>query len=180
MTTMQASMPTVFVSQVPANSLLGRYVASGAYADCYVTEVCGSVTHAQFVEAFYTTPLFRLERALLARFASRPSTDEQAGLLAGGHASSFAAWSVEERADNELLLESGRTRSWLMVAATPGVAPGSTRLYFGSAVVPKSSSSGESGGMGIVFHALLGFHKLYSRALLLSARARLTSRAGPP
>lgn len=176
MTTMQTPMPTVSVSQIPAQSLLARYVASGAYADCYATELCGSVSHAQFVEAFYTTPLFKLERALLALFASRPSTDEQAGLLARGEASSFAAWSVEDRADNELVLASGRTRSWLMVAANSGGTTGSTRLYFGSAVVPKRTSSGRRGGMGIVFHALLGFHKLYSRALLSSASASLSPK----
>lgn len=58
-------MTVVRVSQVPAGSLLGRYVASGAYADCYVTELAAAVTHAQFVEAFYTSPLFKLERLLL-------------------------------------------------------------------------------------------------------------------
>lgn len=169
-------MPTVFFAQIPANSLLGCYVASGAYADCFVTEVSGSVTHAQFVEAFYTTPLFKFERALLALFASLPSTDEQAGLLARGQASSFAAWSVEDRADNELVLACGRTRSWLMVAESSGVTSGSTLLYFGSAVVPKRTSSGERGGLGFLFHALLGFHKLYSRALLRWASARLSRR----
>lgn len=174
MTIMQASMPTVFVAQIPPNSLLGRYVASGAYADCFVAEVSGSVSLAQFAEAFYTTPLFKLERALLALFASRSSTDEQAGQLARGQATSFAAWAVEGRTDNDLLLAAGRTKSWLMVAASPEVAPDSTRLYFGSAVVPKSTSTGERGGMGLVFHALLGFHELYSRALLLWASARFS------
>src|SRR4051812_28810807 len=93
---------------------------------------------AEFVEAFYTTAVFKLERLLLRVFAARPSTDGQAGKLARGELSSFAAWSVEGRAPDQLLLSdfSGRTRSWLMVSASdePGLA--CTRLYFGSAVVP--------------------------------------------
>jgi hypothetical protein len=163
----------VRISEVPQDSLLGHYVASGAYADCYLTELPAMVSHAQFVEAFYTTPLFKLERLLLGLFLSRPSTDAQARQLAEGTRSSFAAWTVESRAENQLVLATGRTRSWLMVVAGASGLPASTRLFFGSAVVPPRSSSGDRRSMGLLFTALLGFHKLYSRALLRSARARL-------
>ncbi|MDP3168388.1 MAG: hypothetical protein Q8N06_23415 [Hydrogenophaga sp.] len=162
------------VSEVPQDSLLGRYVASGAYADCYVTELPATVSHAQFVEAFYSTALFKLERLLLGLFLSRPSTHAQVKQLAEGQLSSFAAWSVESRAENQLVLAAGRTRSWLMVTAGTSALHASTQLFFGSAVVPPRSSAGARGSMGLVFTALLGFHKLYSRALLLSARARLS------
>jgi hypothetical protein len=170
----------VRATDVPPGSLLARYAAAGAYADCFVAELPAAVSHARFVEAFYTTRLFKLERLLLSLFMSRPSTDAQAKQLADGEVASFAAWSVESRAENELVLAAGRTRSWLMVA--PGADSASpsgcgTRLFFGSAVVPPRSASGGRGGMGPVFNALLGFHKLYSRALLLSARARLSSDA---
>ena len=167
-------MLTIRSAEVPAGSLLSGCVTSGVYADCYVTEVSGSVSHAQFVEAFYTTTLFKLERLLLALMASSPSTDAQAKELAEGRRASFAAWSVEARAHDQLLLSAGRTRSWLMVVAPAGVDGSGTRLFFGSAVVPRRSSGG---GLGPVFGALLGFHKVYSRALLLSARMRL-SRQG--
>ena len=165
---------------VPEGSLLHRYVASGAFADCYATEVARAITHADFVEAFYTTALFKLERALLGRLAARPSNDDQAGALARGKRDTFAAWKVEARAPGELLLSdfSGRTRSWLMVAAGSEGAP-ATRLCFGSAVVPLSSRSGQA-RMGAGFTALLGFHKLYSRALLFSARRRLARRVTGP
>src|SRR5205823_938521 len=79
--------------QLPSEALLNRYLASGAYADCYVTEVARRVSHAEFVEAFYTTAVFKLERLILHAFVSRPSTDAQAGQLARGELSSFAAWS---------------------------------------------------------------------------------------
>ena len=48
--------------ELPSNALLNRYLASGAYADCYVTEVTRRVSHAEYVEAFYTTAVFKLER----------------------------------------------------------------------------------------------------------------------
>ena len=48
-----------------------------------------------------------------------------------------------------------------------------TRLYFGSAVVPVMNAATGKSEMGFVFKALLGFHKLYSRALLSAAAARL-------
>lgn len=164
-------------SDLPPGSLLDRYAASGAFTDCYVTDLPDRVTHAQFVEAFYTTALFRLERRVLAAVARRPSTDAQARQLAQGQLSSFAAWSVESRAADQLLLAAGRTRSWLMVGAGTGAAPSGTRLYFGSAVVPRRSSDGTRGGMGWAFGAMLGLHALYSRALLSAARARLLRRA---
>ena len=134
------------------------------------------ISHAAFVEAFYTTPLFKLERLLLCVLLSRPSTDAQARLLAQGQLASFAAWSVESRAENQIVLATGRTRSWLMVA-TLSPPSSATRLYFGSAVVPPRSPSGAARGMGPIFTAVLGFHKLYSRALLWSAQARLASQS---
>jgi hypothetical protein len=164
---------TVHACEVPPLSLLARHVAAGAYADCYVTALPAAVTQAKFVEAFYTTRLFRLERWLLGRLMARPSTDAEARQLAAGQSASFAAWTVESRAENELVLAAGRTRSWLRVEAGSGTGAAHTLLFFGSAVLPRRSASAARGGMGFAFNALLGFHRLYSRALLASARARL-------
>lgn len=164
-------------AEVPDGSLLARYVAAGAYADCYVAEMPIVVTHAQFVEAFYTTALFKLERLLLRLFLASPSTDAQARQLSEGKVSSFAAWSVEARADNQLVLSAGRTRSWLMVTPSRDPLSVGTQLFFGSAVVPPRASSGTGRGLGFAFTALLGFHRMYSRALLWSAQARLSRQA---
>jgi len=60
------------------------------------------------------------------------------------------------------------------VATSPGVA--GTRLYFGSAVVPRRSARSGREGLGPLFSSLLGFHKLYSRLLLRAARSRLARR----
>ena len=167
------SRPAVDPCELPAQSLLAAYRRAGSYADCYATQVARTVSHAAYVEAFYTTGLFRLERQLLAWFAARPSSDGQAQQLARGTTERFAAWQVEARAENQLLLcdFKGRTRSWLMSA--PGQGAGATRLFFGSAVVPAVDRRTGRAHMGFMFKALLGFHRLYSRALLRAAARRL-------
>ena len=155
---------------LPAGALLSRYREGGAYADCYGVTVAGDVAHARFVEAFYTTWLFKLERAVLV-LVGKPSTDAQAKALASGAADSFAAWRVEARATDQLLLcdYRGRTRSWLMTETVAG----GTRLYFGSAVVPVVDARTGEARMGPAFAGLLGFHRLYSRALIRAAIRRL-------
>lgn len=160
---------------VPASSLLARHAGAGGYADCYCTEIDGSFSHAEFVEAFYTTALFRVERLILRLAVSRPSTDAEARQLARGERDQFAAWSVSARDLNQLLLAdfSGRTCSWLMTEAADSGDVARTRLYFGSAVLPRRDAATGRGSLGFVFKALLGFHQLYSRALLAAARARL-------
>ena len=158
---------------MPEHALLARYSGNGGYTDCYVTELPGSYSHAEFVAAFYTTWLFKLERAILRWFVRRPSTDSEVQQLARGQRESFAAWTVEARAPNQLLLRDflGNTRSWLMIESRSD--GGATRLYFGSAVVPRVDSRTGEKKLGTPFRALLGFHRRYSRALLAAARSRL-------
>jgi len=163
--------------ELPEASLLRKYHGSDGYADCYCVEVAGSVSQAAFIEAFYTTTLFKMERFILEWLASRPSTDIEARHLANGTIASFAAWRVEGRSADQLLLAdvTGRTKSWLMAAPIEGSVDARTRLYFGSAVVPSVNAKTGERRMGFVFRALLGFHRLYSRMLLGSARSRLAS-----
>ncbi|APW43663.1 hypothetical protein [Rhodoferax saidenbachensis] len=168
-------MSAITRCELPQEALLRRYQREGAYADCYATDVTGQVSHAAFVEAFYTTWLFKVEAQLLAWLVAKPSTNAQARQLATGATDAFAAWTVEARAVDQLLLcdFQGRTRSWLMVAAHPDAATAGTRLYFGSAVVPSQRAGDSKPRLGPVFGLLLGFHKLYSRALLSAAKRRL-------
>lgn len=51
----------------------------------------------------------------------------------------------------------------------------STRLYFGSVVVPKSISDDGKASFGFAFHALHGFHHLYTKALMKAAQAKLAN-----
>ena len=159
--------------ELPSHALLARYArGDGTYVDCYTTTVPRTVTHADYVRAFYTGFVFRLERWLLAAFAKRPSTDADVDALVAGTREKFAAWDVEARAPDQLLLRdfTGRTRSWLMVERAGDDA---TRLYFGSAVVAVVDARSGPRGLGKRFEALLGFHKLYSRILLGAARRRV-------
>ncbi len=166
-------MTAVQSADVPKHSFLGRYQDGGAYADCYVVEVPAAVSQQQFVEAFYTSPLFKVERALLKVFAATPASDDEARDLAAGRAAKFSAWRVEAQSASELLLAdvTGRTRSWLM--ATPGEGASTTLLHFGSAVVPRTHAGTGRPRMGAPFRALLGFHRLYSRLLLAAASRRV-------
>jgi len=143
---------------LPSDALLQKYVQSGAYTDCYSTTISSEVSLLDFVTAFYTTWLFKLERIILRVVVSKPSTDEEAASVVRGERDKFAAWYVEDRAENQLLMCDFRnqTRSWFMVS--PG------RIYFGSAVIPVQKNS---------FRWLLGFHRLYSRALLAATKSRL-------
>jgi len=164
------------VCTLPDDALLARLREDGAYTDCYCTDVPDSSSLAAFIAAFYTTDVFKLERWILGWAVTRPSTDAQAMQLAEGTADTFAAWSVEGRDDRQILMcdFQGRTRSWLMVKPIDG----GTRLYFGSAVVPVRSGSGQR-RMGAAFSVLLGFHRMYSRILLRAARARLLAGRKP-
>lgn len=163
---------------MPDNALLRRYLEGGHYVDCFATKLHGPYSQADFVAAFYTTRLFKLERLVLL-LIGKPSSDGDATRLANGTASRFAAWDVEDRTDQQLLLRdfTGRTRSWLMTARCDE-APAGTRLYFGSAVVRSAPQSGSATGKSTRVPPLVGLHQRYSVWLLRAARQRL-QRAGP-
>jgi len=168
-------MSAIVPRPMPPGAFLARYAGEGAYTDCYAMDLPRRIGFGEYVEAFYTTPLFRLERMLLASFARRPSTDAEARELAQGRRDAFSAWTVEQRGEGQLLLcdVAGRTRSWLMAHGIGAGDQGGTRLYFGSAVVPLGHARDGTPRFGAAFHALSGFHRLYTRALMGSARSRL-------
>lgn len=168
-------MSPITTPPLPEHALLARYARNGGYTDCYATDLPGNFSHAEYVAAFYTTWLFKLERAILKWLVARPSTDEEAAELAQGGRRTFAAWTVEASAPNQLLMCDflGNTRSWLMIE--PRHNGGVTRLYFGSAIVPSAADRDGRPRLGFSFRSLLGFHRYYSRALLAAARARLTT-----
>lgn len=172
-------MPPIHSCDLPPDALLHKYREGGAYTDCYFVDVSPPVSQAAYVEAFYTSGVFKIERLLLAWFLSRPATNQQARLLANGQLDAFAAWTVEGRDTRQLLLcdFQKRTRSWLMNAPVDVNGLPGTRLYFGSAVVPSVDRRTGQASMGFVFRALLGFHMLYSRVLMGAALSRLSRTA---
>jgi len=164
-------MPQVTDTSAPPARLLGGLATQrDAYADAYTLHLPRHVSLAQFVEAFYTTRLFKLERWLIAR-TGRPSTDADVRAVAQGENRRMAAWTVEAREGDELLMheDSGVTRSWFKVEA----GGGGTTLWFGSAFMPRKSRPGGERQFSWLFHALLGFHRMYSRALLKAAARNL-------
>ncbi len=53
-------------SLLPTDALLASYSSSGAYTDCYSVRLDRPASLGEFMEAFYTTRVFKLERWLLA------------------------------------------------------------------------------------------------------------------
>jgi hypothetical protein len=169
---------------VPEDSLLTTYRGGkhpqrwGAYADCFSTPIEREVGLASFVQAFYTTGLFKLERFILRMTIGAASTDEQARAIAGGSGDTFAAWYLGARTPTQLLIcdRYESTRSWFAVKPLPG---GGTLLQFGSAVAARRAAADEPPRLRPVVRALMGFHVLYSQALLAAARRRLLRQVGP-
>lgn len=149
---------------VPGDALLARYAQrADCFTDCYSSALGKRVEFGTYLCAFYSTWAFAPEKALLRVALGRPARDFDVLPVALGTADRFAAWDVEARGEDQVLLKdiSGRTRSWLMVR--------DETVYFGSAVVPPNPGE----GLGAMFHALLGFHRLYSKVLLTAAVRKL-------
>jgi hypothetical protein len=178
-------MFSVRACTLPEKALLQKYnvesekKASAGYADCYSIVANRAVSLSDLVFAFYTTPLFKIERTILQHAVAKPSNDDQARQLADGEGDTFSAWTVEDRAEDQILLRDylGRTRSWLMVAPDRKRPDPSTTLFFGSAVVPRTNPDTGAQDVPAIFNFTMGFHDLYSRALLQAARSRLDGLA---
>ncbi|MDP5253806.1 MULTISPECIES: hypothetical protein [unclassified Vibrio] len=156
---------------VPDASLLGKYKQRNAFTDCYSTVVTIPVTLPEFIDAFYTTWWFKLERWLLALFCRQSSTDKQVSQLARAQTSDMSVWRVESRTETEILLSAWHTRSWLCVQSeqTSSHVVISTNLLFGSAVIPSRSN----GQFALLFHLLGGVHRWYAKCLLAAAAKQL-------
>lgn len=164
-------MRHIYQTTPPTGSLIAPFLTlDGHYVDAFCVHVPARQYLRDFVSAFYTTRLFRMERTVLSVLARAPSSDADAMALAAGMADRFAVWTVEARREDEILLGdgSGRTKSWLH-AAEEGQG---TRLWFGSVVVP-TVREGKPPTLGPVFHTLEGVHKMYARALLRAAAGNL-------
>lgn len=170
-------MSIAVACEPPESSLLRALRRGGSFADCYTTQLPIAVTQAQFVEAFYTTPLFKAERLVLKVFAASPSTDQDARDLAQRKKDTFAIWRVAESRTEQLLLtdRTGRTSSWLMARPDRAISGEATSLFFGSAVTARTNANTGRQEFGPVFRVLLPLHGLYARRLLEAAASRLMS-----
>ncbi|WP_432201337.1 hypothetical protein ACRAQ7_03825 [Erythrobacter sp. W53] len=148
-------MTKVFACDVPSSSLLAGFGGPENYRDCFARDVPSAVSLSNFIEAFYTSAVFRPERLALG-LIRRGANNADAAKLARGKAANFATWDVIERTETEILLRDfqGATASWL--CAQPD-GDGSTRLLFGSWLREPDRT---------IVRALIPFHVWYSRVLL--------------
>jgi hypothetical protein len=160
---------------LPDGALLCAYRDRGAYTDCYALDVEGTISQAEYIGAFYTSPLFKVERFILKWLVSKASTDAEAYALAADETTRFAAWTVEARSGDQIVMcdFQSRTRSWLMILPLSGGAQ--TRLYFGTAVAPLRPNGKKDSAFGFGFRLLLPIHQLYARALLRAAARQIAS-----
>ena len=172
-------MTSIDTCALPRESLLQRLASEGAFTDCYTTQISRAVSQTQFVEAFYSTAVFGVERLILNWALGKASTLSEVKQLAAGAADSFAAWKVEARTANQLLLADfkGRTRSWLMTEQSAETGQAATQLFFGSAVMAVIDPTSGQKSLGAGFQSMLWFHQLYSRVLLSAAKSRLLSQS---
>lgn len=165
-------MTLVIKTNLPQGALHAKYLASDGYhTDCFETEVEGDISLAQFIEAFYTGRLFKLERLILRYTIRRPSTDTQAREIAQGLITQFAAWDLEDRTETQAILVDLRqaTRSWFMIEPLER----GTRLRFGSVVAPVAGTK----DLPKLLRPLMRFHELYSKLLIKGAVKRLKAGA---
>ena len=165
----------VTATPVPIDTSLHRLRLAGHFTDCFTTVIPTAVALPQFIEAFYTTPLFKAERLVLRLLLRQRTTDRQAHELANGTRTTFAVWRVAERTTDEILLsdESGRTSSWLMIREEASGPIRATCLLFGSAIKPTAQSASGTPQLSPMFRAILGLHTVYSIKLLQAAARRL-------
>ena len=168
-------MLDIIEAELPSNALTQEYKQQECLTDCYYLDVEMNVLLTNYLGAFYTSPLFKIERAIISAVTFKYTTDRDALALAQGDADFYSMWVTEERRDNQILMRemTGRTRSWLMVCPIVNGEKKMTRLFFGSVVMPKKQLESGAKQFGRLFYMLDGFHRAYSRALLKSAYNKL-------
>jgi len=163
---------------VPDDALLRTYRGGRhperweTYLDCFSIDVGCDISLGDFVYAFYTSPVFRLERLILRAVIGAHSTDADARAVADGAGAIFAVWTVGERTATQLLMcdRYEATRSWFRVVPQKD---GRTKLQFGSGVAARSSAESHPRRLGVAARLMLGFHVLYSKVLLGAASRRV-------
>ena len=144
----------------PEHSLISEQsVLEGYVTNCFSAEVSKVVDLSDLIEAFYKTPLFRLERLVLSLAPSGRLRDTDITALSKGQVDRISVWQVEARLDTQILLSAGGAKSWLMVQPLDS----GTRLYFGSVLVPRPSKvEGETPKVGWFLNSLIGARLIYS------------------
>jgi hypothetical protein len=175
---------SVTKSSPPPDSLLTKRVKESTLlveADCYSLEIDGKVSLEEFVEAFFTSQVFQVERMVLPV----ASTDEQARQFARGTTADFATWRAVGRTEGEFLTiwgdgspetteipKSGtQGATWFRVEPAGTADAPRTRISLGSSIVGTPNPL-TSFVMGIA----TPLHGVYSQTLVQCAADNLQSR----
>jgi len=164
-------------SHLPDDSFLHDYQKNNNFTDCYKVLIHRNVSGLEFVEAFYTSWLFRLERLIIAIFVLRPSTDKQLLKFLRFQRPTFSAWTIERSSAEQWLMcdYQGKTRSWFMVK--PFQNESITELYFGTAILANAKDKFGNSRLTLFFRLLLLFHRHYAIWLLNAAKRRLEKKS---
>ncbi|QZD91391.1 hypothetical protein K3162_07340 [Qipengyuania xiapuensis] len=168
-------MIQVTAPQLPPESLLARRRGPECYRDAFRASVTGEVSLGELITAFFSSRTFLTERMAL-HLIGRGAGHAEIAALAAGRTQRFAAWEVEAREEEELLMHDflDKTCCWLAVSsrgedgALDGPLPvpetGRTYIWFGTAVREFE---------GPIVSRLRGAHRWYARHLLEAAARRL-------
>ena len=103
-------MPAILPKPLPESSLLARHRGAECYRDAFCARVPGEVSLAAFIAAFYASGAFWPERMAL-HLIGRGADRADIAALAEGKAQRFAAWSVEARKGDQILLRDFQDRT---------------------------------------------------------------------
>lgn len=59
-------MTTIYSGELPEGAMLKRYEHDRSYIECYYMDLPRAISIDEYVSAFYTTTLFKVERCILA------------------------------------------------------------------------------------------------------------------
>lgn len=68
-------MTNILSTNLPDRALSKHYEKKGSYTDCFFIDIPRKVSSEAYLEARYTTSLFKVERRILSLFVRRHSTN---------------------------------------------------------------------------------------------------------
>ncbi len=162
---------------LPAHAMLSRYAdGTASYTDCFAYDYAGPVDLENFLNAFFNSWVFRLERFILKAAARVTISDEDTANFAAARSDRMGLWTAQDRDESQVLtiVGQGPIHSWWMVEPKGE----RTRLYFGSAIRPMTAKDGSQRMNPAAKYGGLP-HRIYARILLAVAARKLRAAKDP-
>lgn len=159
----------------PDYSFLLELKDKGHVVDCFTQNSAQRLELETLIFSFYKCLAFSFEKFAL-RCIGKNCSDPQLRAIVTGTEQSFAAWTVAQRNETQILLRDfmGVTHSWLYVADEGDTS----KIYFGTAITLNGRPMNSHASLPLWIKLLVPLHELYSRALLWSALRRAASYEG--